>query len=413
MPRQRTFSVLPPIAAAAPLAEPTRPMTSKQVNKAYRAATRMPPLPRQERLRQERAEQARIRLELDRESASRRARAARQRKKEKEAGERARKKRERQPVVDVRPSQDTIARFVRGEGSTTKSAARDVVPRLDASGHARQKQDEPDLHPCLEERQPMIQHDKLETEMLEPNATAFVQHSQPRVATPSQSDLAPCNISPGPPAAHQDIVPPSTQAILNSADDFFPSASQLELELRNERAADASPAAMICPPHQTPAPAPSAPPRSSPHSLTGIDSTSQHARDHGAAPGLIFFTGSGSQELMSLAMQRSRRCTNLQDWRCQTHLLQGGDAEAGCSSQGQLRNKNDESTTTRGSSSTPQTRALQPGPRQAHNPPSNCHKPHCQPLTSEQDKENALPFASQESEYGGAWVDEVALDLAF
>ncbi|PHH61609.1 hypothetical protein CDD81_8124 [Ophiocordyceps australis] len=388
MPRQRTFSVLPPIAAADASAECTRPMTSKEVKKAYRATTRMPPMSRQERIRQERAEQARIRLELDRESASRRARAARERRKEKEAGERARKKRERRPVVDVRPSQDTIARFARGHGSTNKNA----------NGDARPKQDEPAMYPLLEERRPMIQQDKLET--------ALVQHSQPRVAAPFPLDLGLCNISPGAPAAGKHIAPlPSTQAILSTADDFFPSASQLERELRNERAADAS-TMMICPPHQTPAPAPSALPRSSPHSLAGIESSRQHARDKG----FFFFTGSGSQELTSLAMERSRRSTSLQGWRFQAHPPDD-EHEGSLCSQGQTWNQDDQSTV-RDSLSVPQARASQPGTRLLHNPPSSWHKPCCQPPTSEQDKENALPFASQESEYGGAWVDEVALEFA-
>ena len=98
-------------------------MTSKQVRAAHKAATRVPKLSRAERIRQEKEEQERIRKELDKARASSRARAARQRKRDKEETERQNKRRNGLPLVNVRPSQDTIAKFVRGNGTTKKRDA--------------------------------------------------------------------------------------------------------------------------------------------------------------------------------------------------------------------------------------------------------------------------------------------------
>lgn len=88
-------------------------MTSKQVQKAHKAANKQPRLSRAEQAKKDRAEQERIRKEMDKERATAKARLQREKKKEKEAMVKVEKKRKRLPLVTVRPSQDTIARFVR------------------------------------------------------------------------------------------------------------------------------------------------------------------------------------------------------------------------------------------------------------------------------------------------------------
>jgi hypothetical protein len=70
--------------------------------------------------RQERAEQERIRRELEKEKAASKAKALREKKRAKEQAEREEKKKKGLPLVNVRPSQDTIARFVRGNGLGSK-----------------------------------------------------------------------------------------------------------------------------------------------------------------------------------------------------------------------------------------------------------------------------------------------------
>ncbi|KAI0138721.1 hypothetical protein F4776DRAFT_619627 [Hypoxylon sp. NC0597] len=126
-PGQNTFSIIPNAPGAIngdfDTAEPRsskRPMTSKQAKKAYQKANKGPKLSKAERRRQELFEQDRIRRELEKEKNQARAKAARDRKKEKEEKERAEKKKKGLPLVDVHPSQDTIAWFVRGKGRKPK-----------------------------------------------------------------------------------------------------------------------------------------------------------------------------------------------------------------------------------------------------------------------------------------------------
>ncbi|KAK7423582.1 hypothetical protein QQX98_001040 [Neonectria punicea] len=127
-PAQRTFTLIPQHPVRNDPAAPTRPMTSKQVQKAYKAATKGPRLTRAERIREEKAEQERIRKEFEKEKASAKARAAREKKKGKELAEKEEKRKKGLPLVSVRPSQETIAWFVRGNGTAKKrdSEGRDV-----------------------------------------------------------------------------------------------------------------------------------------------------------------------------------------------------------------------------------------------------------------------------------------------
>ncbi|KAF4332730.1 hypothetical protein FBEOM_13454 [Fusarium beomiforme] len=122
---QRTFTVIPkfPGRADSPDKPPLRPMTSKQVRNAYKAANKGPKLTREESRRQERAEQERIRKEFEREKAAAKAKVARDKKKEKELAEREAKRKKGLPLVNVRPSQETISWFVRGNGTSKKRDA--------------------------------------------------------------------------------------------------------------------------------------------------------------------------------------------------------------------------------------------------------------------------------------------------
>lgn len=88
-------------------------MTSKQVKKAHKAANKQPKLSRAEQRRLELEEQERIRKEIENDRQAARARAARERKKEKESKAKEARRKSGRPLIDVRPSQDTIARFVR------------------------------------------------------------------------------------------------------------------------------------------------------------------------------------------------------------------------------------------------------------------------------------------------------------
>ncbi|KAL7895923.1 hypothetical protein HDV63DRAFT_380516 [Trichoderma sp. SZMC 28014] len=113
---QKTFTIIPPAGPATRTPVDSRPMTSKQVRKAYQAATRVPRLSKAERIKQERAEQERIRKEFEKEKAAARAKFLREKKKAKEEAEKQEKKKKGLPLVTVRPSQDTIAKFFRGNG---------------------------------------------------------------------------------------------------------------------------------------------------------------------------------------------------------------------------------------------------------------------------------------------------------
>jgi hypothetical protein len=122
MPVQQTFTLIPEARARAAATNNVapRPMTSKQVKKAHKQANKQPKLSRAEQRKLELAEQERIRKELEKDRQAARARAARERKKQKEEAQKEAKRKSGKPLVDVRPSQDTIARFVRGNGTGKK-----------------------------------------------------------------------------------------------------------------------------------------------------------------------------------------------------------------------------------------------------------------------------------------------------
>ncbi|KAK1597034.1 uncharacterized protein LY79DRAFT_541958 [Colletotrichum navitas] len=129
-PQQNTFAVIPAAPGRVGGAPSKPPMTSKQAQKLYKQANKEPRRSKSEQRRWEKERQEEIRKELEKERAAAKARAARERKKAKE--EEARKSRQRagQPLFDCRPSQDTIARFVRGNGTSRKrDSSGEPVPK--------------------------------------------------------------------------------------------------------------------------------------------------------------------------------------------------------------------------------------------------------------------------------------------
>ncbi|KAF4119819.1 hypothetical protein GMORB2_4485 [Geosmithia morbida] len=138
-PVQSTFTLIPQ-RPVIPGGVPTRPMTSKQIKKAYRESTKQPRMSRAEARKMELAEQERIRKEYEKERMAARARAARDRKKAKEEAQREARRKSGKPLVDVRPSQDTISKFLfRGnmfgrkrddKGGDVDAAAMDTIPEI-------------------------------------------------------------------------------------------------------------------------------------------------------------------------------------------------------------------------------------------------------------------------------------------
>ncbi|KAH7303293.1 hypothetical protein B0I35DRAFT_446919 [Stachybotrys elegans] len=147
---QNTFTLVPTAAAlaTAPRALPNQPMTSKQVVKAYKAAHRKPRLSRAEQRRQDQAEIARIRREqeaerkaLEKEKASVKAKAARQKKKDEEAAKREERRRNGLPLVDVTASQGVL---------TALFKPRKVVKPMDTVQEERTASPEPVADPAPE-----------------------------------------------------------------------------------------------------------------------------------------------------------------------------------------------------------------------------------------------------------------------
>ncbi|KAL2202307.1 hypothetical protein CC79DRAFT_1401965 [Sarocladium strictum] len=127
---QKTFTIVPTVsrdASPVPAFAAGGRMTSKQVKEAYKTANKGPKMTRAERLQMERAEQQRIRKEMEKEKASAKARLLRDKKKEKEKAEMEVKRKAGKPLVKVRPSQDLIARFVKGSGPKRDCSAGVVV----------------------------------------------------------------------------------------------------------------------------------------------------------------------------------------------------------------------------------------------------------------------------------------------
>ncbi|CAH0015731.1 unnamed protein product [Clonostachys rhizophaga] len=143
-PVQGTFKVLPGLARSDVNNGPIRPMTSKQVKKAHKAATRQPKLSRAEQRRLELAEQERIRKEFEKEKTAARARAAKERKKQKELADKEAKRKKGLPLVAPRPSQETLSRFMWGNGSGLKRDGRGATVAPAPMAAVREESAQPD-----------------------------------------------------------------------------------------------------------------------------------------------------------------------------------------------------------------------------------------------------------------------------
>ncbi|OIW22743.1 hypothetical protein CONLIGDRAFT_148050 [Coniochaeta ligniaria NRRL 30616] len=138
-PAQRTFTIVPnPLGMQGLVQRPAgegvpshRPMTSKQAQKLHRQATKLPKRTKAEQALYEKEQKRIIKEEDEKRRASNKARMLRERKKEKEQKIIDAKKRKGLPVVDVRPSQDLITRFVRGNGTGKKRDVSGAPVRLD------------------------------------------------------------------------------------------------------------------------------------------------------------------------------------------------------------------------------------------------------------------------------------------
>lgn len=144
-------------------------MTSKQVRKAYKAATKQPTMSRAERIKYEKEQQERIRKELEKEKAARKAKAAREKKKEKEAAEAEAKKKMGMPTVRVRPSQDTIAWFVRGKKRDSGGEVKgdDIIEEAEEAGEVKEAGDAEDAEDAEEAQETQEADMKVEDEAQE------------------------------------------------------------------------------------------------------------------------------------------------------------------------------------------------------------------------------------------------------
>ncbi|KAJ4321727.1 hypothetical protein N0V84_005160 [Fusarium piperis] len=566
---QRTFTLIPkfPGRAESPDKPPLRPMTSKQVQKAYKSANKGPKLTRAEIWKQEKAEQERIRKEFEKEKAAAKAKVAREKKKEKELAEKAEKRKKGLPLVNVRPSQETISWFVRGNGGARKRDAngKDVrtdmieeeadlpettaTDTIDEEPHQPVKkvrtlesiqEDErdaphvgvqvmtddglqrPSPSPGCEDRQEVDEEltedrggalvandsqrllekqpigetildmeDELDADFEEELALELLKDLEAAVdkrcdqnsrnkdesvpemkvgtsnqiagvgppanryeedlglhrpnppsvnfikpALPKQPERPTASPSPSPP---RQAPPLSTQAILFNFDDFFPSSSQQARELEEDDD--------IIPSEPAPLPAieevPDEP--ADPNPLPSLAPLS----DSPSPPSRRFFTSSGSHELMSLALHRSRRTAALEKIqqreraRVQAGMVAHAEAESCKTTRPPPPAKtlpSPQKTLERNSGSykprQPQIQAPHPLQEKKNPPQHTANERHntltaarpfdtpkvqraepARPPAPKNDKENQKPpqpsfgpSASQES-YGGDWVDEIALEF--
>ncbi|KAK2041227.1 hypothetical protein LZ31DRAFT_586661 [Colletotrichum somersetense] len=181
-PQQNTFAVIPAAPGRVGGAPSKPPMTSKQAQKLYKQANKEPRRSKAEQRRWEKERQEEIRKELEKERAATKARAARERKKAKE--EEARKNRQRagQPLFDCRPSQDTIARFVRGNGTSRKrDSSGEPIPKGEdtpASSLENKPKPSPAL-PAARAASSALPPKPAPSEQLEPPATSMAPPPRP------------------------------------------------------------------------------------------------------------------------------------------------------------------------------------------------------------------------------------------
>ncbi|TDZ37287.1 hypothetical protein CTRI78_v011148 [Colletotrichum trifolii] len=233
-PQQKTFSVIPNGPGRASGAPSKPPMTSKQAQKLYKKQNREPRRSKAEQRKWEKERQEEIRKELERDRAAVKAKAAREKKKAKEDEERENRRRNGQPLIDCRPSQDTIARFVRGNGTHRKR---------DSSGEPVPHTREPSIASVAEKPPcPVVGEvsNKVESSTSEPLATKLEAQSMPPPPRPLPSLLS--SIVPVPLAPSQRK-PSSVDPTLP----LTPSADANTASLRASR----GPPAFVAPPVTT------------------------------------------------------------------------------------------------------------------------------------------------------------------
>ncbi|KAM0518068.1 hypothetical protein ACHAPE_004471 [Trichoderma viride] len=210
---QKTFTIIPPAGPATRTPVDNRPMTSKQVRKAYQAANRVPRLSKAERIKQERAEQERIRKEFEKDKAAARAKFLREKKKAKEEAEKQEKKKKGLPLVTVRPSQDTIAKFFRGNGLGHKRSCEgeDVGEATDAAKA-------PDL-PAVEEL--AEEDDEDEDDLPSPKRLCNEKEHDGKVGEGVERRGGHASPLPEEPSAESRVVAEGKQNELIIEDDFF------------------------------------------------------------------------------------------------------------------------------------------------------------------------------------------------
>ncbi|KHO01237.1 uncharacterized protein MAM_00238 [Metarhizium album ARSEF 1941] len=410
---QRTFTLVPNAPSPRP-AHHVRPMTTKQVRKAYKASTKTPPMSRAERMKQERAEQDRIRREFEKEKSAARAKIAREKKREKDLAEREHKKKLGMPLVAVRPSQDTIARFVRGNGSGKKrdsggrplgdvGGREEAAPAAGTSNHARPELDllPDDYGSELDEMLDTMENGAAERDVRDGRGARAEDGSPPLHHTPktaprgeprceakSPSGLGgemkppprPCRARPQQPVCSPPPViqqpPMSTQAILGSLDDFFPSPSQQALELQDETLDGGLDG-----------------------SLGDVESLPRQRR----RPRRLLTSSSGSDEVVPLAVRQSRR----------TAAAEGREDQGTAQAQAQAHHTSGE-----------REACNRPDNSKVHTtvPPKRAASISKPGPSLGGDKENIQMESpahasgisdSQETEYGGDWMDDLALDVVF
>ncbi|KAK0736452.1 hypothetical protein B0T21DRAFT_440817 [Apiosordaria backusii] len=214
--QQNTFVVVPnPVSFQQALAmdgpESKPPMTSKQAQKAYRQANKLPKLTKAEQLRQERAEQERIRKEEEKLKASKRAKVLRDRKKAKELELREEKRRQGLPLVTVRPSQATLSTFFNGNGASRKRDS--GAFEADQAAMTEELEDKENQTPVGSPSESSL----VKRQRLEENLSQ--QEYLQREETPA--DL---------------LQPTSPEELLEAFIDDFPTASQAARELEDDEA---------------------------------------------------------------------------------------------------------------------------------------------------------------------------------
>jgi hypothetical protein len=234
----------------------------------------------------------------------------------------------------------------------------------------------------------------------------------------------------GPPPRPPPPPPLSTQYI-GDIDDFFPTASQQIRELEEEDI-DITRQWMLPPPvfhkpsirAQEPVPAPR--PQPIEPATPAVVPKSSPKR---------FFTASGSQELMSLALHRSIRTAKLEELQQKDRMR----VEAGMLQQQETSGRREQSRQQKKQSGSQDNK---PQNKTSKSITPKQQKPSYQPAMNEKkaekqapiektpekkeaiiDKENAPPQAtrddlpmslltsSQETDYGGQWLDEIPLDI--